>query len=140
MPTPIHGHIDRTMYGKKVTPAYDWINDPNQFKQDGHIPQNRCYHCGFKFMGSAYTAFCNICDDNMSPDGEYVYVITANDKEAKPPLKEGYWTTRKKTIMNHIRIPEDMDEKQYKEKLKQLESNNKDPLYHPEFKKASDIN
>jgi hypothetical protein len=129
-----------SIYGRKPLEHYDWIADPKHLKVEGHIPNNRCYYCGNKFMGSAFTAFCNICDEPMSPpDHEYVYVVTRNDTDAKPPIKEGHWTTRRKLIMNHIRIPEDMEEKDYRKKLLELRSAEKEPIYYPDFRKANDL-
>lgn len=137
----IKEHINYNLYGKKPLPRYDWISDPKGLKQAGHIPKNRCYYCGNRFLDSAYSAFCNICDDNMSPDNdqELLYVVTVNDKERKS--HEGYWTTRRQLIKNRIRIPDDIiNEKEYERKLKiiQDQERKKNNIFSPEFKKASE--
>jgi hypothetical protein len=120
------------MYGLPVSEGYDWKLDPKDYRKDGHIPPNRCYHCGIRFVGAAWAAFCNVCDSEMSPVHEELYfVVTKNDKDAKPPVHEGYWTTRRKIVQNRIRIPDDvLSEEDYKKKLSGMDSN---------FKNATDL-
>ena len=122
-----------------VSEGYDWRIDPNGYRKDGHIPKNRCYHCGRRFLNSKYAAFCNVCDNEMSPPHEEpMFVITHYVPDAKPPVKEGYWTTRNEMVKNRIRIPDDMTEEEYKEKLKALGKST--PLdSKPEFRSAMDL-
>lgn len=104
--------IERTYSGKKLPPRYDWKADPNHYSTDGHIPDNRCYHCGYRFVGSKYAAFCNICDNAMTPDNDDT-VFTIGEP---PNVKH---ITRWEMVANRIRIPDDVvDEKAYAEKLK----------------------
>lgn len=85
-----------TYGGKLLPPSYDWKKDKDGIAADGHIPNNRCYHCGFRFVGAKFAAYCNICDNAMTID--------------KDPKRFEFVSTR-------IRIPEDVnDEQSYKEK------------------------
>jgi hypothetical protein len=89
--------IDRTIGGKKLPPAYDWKLDPDKISNEGHIPPNRCYHCGYRFVGAKLAAFCVVCDMAMTID--------------KDPRHFELVATR-------IRIPEDItDEKSYQDKM-----------------------
>ena len=89
--------IERTYGGKKLPPRYDWKRDPDGISNDGHIPINRCYHCGHRFVGSKLAAFCVVCDTAMTID--------------KDPRHFELVATR-------IRIPEDItDEKSYQDKM-----------------------
>lgn len=114
------------IYGRKLSEPYDWALDPNHYKEQDnegiyHVPKNRCYHCGIRFMNSKYAAYCNVCDNEMSPlHEEQMFVVTRYDPLAKPPVREGYWTTRSALIKNRIRIPDDVDEKEYQKKLNDL--------------------
>lgn len=91
-------HVDYLIGGKKLPPSYDWKKDPNGISDDGHIPTNRCYHCGHRFVGAKLAAFCVVCDMAMTID--------------KDPKRFDLVATR-------IRIPEDItDEKSYQEKMK----------------------
>lgn len=105
--------VERTYDGKKLPPRYDWQKDPNHYTTNGHIPDNRCYHCGYRFIGSQYAAFCNVCDNAMSPDvDESIFIVTDKEKG------EGYNTTRREMVQDRIRIPDDVaDEKAYAKKL-----------------------
>src|SRR5215510_2556955 len=120
---PIHEHIDHEIYGKKISPGYDWANDPKKYKVADsfgslHIPKNRCYHCGIRFLNSKYAAFCVVCDNEMSPPHEEpLFIVTRYDPNTKPPVKEGYWTTRKAIVNNRIRIPDDVTEEEYQAKM-----------------------
>lgn len=92
----IADNVPRTYGGKKLPPAYDWKRDPDKIAADGHIPINRCYHCGFRFVGAKFAAFCVVCDTVMTIDND--------------PKRFEFVSTR-------IRMPEDViDEQWYKEK------------------------
>lgn len=128
----------------KPEKPYDWIKDPKRFKVNGHMPSNRCFHCGYKFVGSKYAAFCNICDLAMTPDPDLaMYIVTERppkgSKDAIADGGKGYWTTRRQYIATRIRIPEDIDsEEEYSKKLDGLKKKMKEdePInYYPEFKK-----
>lgn len=131
----------------KLPPRYDWHRDPNNWKvldknKSLHIPPNRCFYCGSRFLDSTYAAYCNVCDEAMSPDtDELRFVVTAYDPNAKPPLKEGYWTTRRDLIKNRIRIPEGIAEKDYKKKMDDIArlSNPDRVSFKPDFKNATDL-
>jgi hypothetical protein len=89
--------IDYLIGGKKLPPSYDWKTDPKGISNNGHIAPNRCYHCGYRFVGSNLAAFCNICDNAMTTD---------NDPK------------RFDLVATRIRIPDDVtDEKAYQEKM-----------------------
>jgi len=126
---------------------YDWLKDPNNYRIEGHMPPNRCFRCGFRFLGAKWASFCNICYAKMTPDiDDKVYVVTQKpSKDTKPPTQgEGYWTTRRELIANLIRIPDDIpDEFEYRKKLDELEKNETqkeaDGLYKVEFKTGYDI-
>jgi hypothetical protein len=107
----ITGDIEMTVGGKKLPPRYDWKADPNHYSTDGHIPANRCYLCGYRFVGSQYAAFCNICDNAMTPDNDdTVFTI------GKPP--DTRHVSRWEIVSTRIRIPDDViDEKAYAKKL-----------------------
>lgn|SRR5580765_8726431 len=92
--------IIHTYAGKKLPPGYDWPKDPEGFKKEGRIPKNRCFHCGSKFVGSEIAAFCNVCDHAMAIGGE--------------DMLRGFSFERRDA---RIRIPEDMSEEQYRQKL-----------------------
>ena len=103
--------IERTYSGKKLPPQYDWKHDPNHYSTDGHIPPNRCYRCGFRFVGSKYAAYCNICDNAMTPNSDDT-VFTIGEP---PNIKH---ISRREMISNRIRIPDDVtDEKAYAKKM-----------------------
>ena len=105
-----------------MTPTYDWINDPKGYKtKAGAIPHNRCFHCGLRFIGSEYAAFCNICDNEMTPDSDDSNIFVVTNKEKK----EGYTISRREYVSNRIRIPDDSNEEQYKKKLEGLEKEEK---------------
>lgn len=42
---------------------YDWTKDKKGYRdENGNIPYNRCFHCGYQYnMATATSAFCNIC-------------------------------------------------------------------------------
>jgi len=111
-------YVKQLVGGKPMPEGYDWVKDPKGYKKDGHMPANRCYHCGFRFVGSAYAAFCNICDNAMSMGDDISLRI--GDKET------GYITMRSRLVASRIRLPDDVDsEEQYKEKLDQMEKPDK---------------
>jgi len=105
-------YVKQMIGGKFLPEGYDWTNDPKGYKIDGHLPGNRCYHCGFKFVGSAYAAFCNICDNAMSRGDDISLRI--GDKAT------GHVVMRSQLVASRIRIPEDVStEDQYKKKLEE---------------------
>ena len=129
------------LYGREISEPYDWVNDPKHYKVDHHIPFNRCYHCGIRFLNSKYAAYCNACDNEMSPDADSkMFVVTAYDPQAKPPIREGYWTTRRQIVRNRIRIPDDVSEEEYDQKIKAIEKVDAErPLFlRPNFETAMD--
>lgn len=86
--------------GKLLPKRYDWTNDPKGYKTEGHIPYNRCFHCGFKFIDSKTAAFCNICDHAMQTGGDdYIRGFSYEKRDAR------------------IRIPDDTNEEDYKKKI-----------------------
>jgi hypothetical protein len=93
------GHnIEMTIGGKKLPPRYDWKHDPKGISNEGHIPPNRCYHCGHRFVGAKLAAFCVVCDMAMTIDKDH---------------------KRWDLVATRIRIPEDItDEKSYQDKMK----------------------
>ena len=118
-------HIERTFHGKSTPPRYDWELDPNNYKKDGHRPDNRCYNCGFMFVGSKYAAFCNICDNAMSMD----------DNDLAIPVSETELIPRKALVGTRIRIPEDIkDEEDYRRKMEIPEVK-----FKPVFNKATEL-
>jgi hypothetical protein len=118
---------------------YEWTKDPKGYKADGHVPFNRCFYCGYKFVGAKYAAFCNICDIYLTPDpDEMMFVVTRNDKEKK--IHEGHWMTRRQLVATRIRIPDDVSSEQdYKKKLEDLEKGQRDPIFRAEFKRAHEL-
>jgi len=101
------------------TPTYDWINDPKGYKTTaGAIPDNRCFHCGSRFIGAKFAAFCNICDNEMTPDSDDATIFVVTDKANK----QGYLISRREYVANRIRIPDDIKtEEEYKKKLQAME-------------------
>lgn len=129
------------MYGRQLSQGYDWIADPSSYRRYGHVPDNRCYHCGIRFLNAKYAAYCNVCDNEMSPPHEErIFVVTRYEPQAKPPVREGYWSTRKQLIRNRIRIPDDVTDEDYKQKMDNIEKVDAErPLFlrpEPEFKTA----
>ena len=105
--------IPQLMGGKKIPDRYDWAKDPKGLcEEKGHIPPNRCYLCGFRFVGSRYAAFCNICDNAMSMGDQDDAIPISGRKESK-------LISRREMVATRIRIPEDItDETSYAEKMK----------------------
>ena len=126
---------------------YNWEKDPKGFKKsnDGHIPHNRCFFCGSRFLGSEYAAFCNICDLYMTPDPDsWIYVVTQRPPKGTKDsslLGEGHWTTRRQFISNRLRIPENEEEESFKKRMERLQKEQleKEKKYDPEFHKASEV-
>jgi hypothetical protein len=105
-------YVKQMVGGKYLPNSYDWINDPNGYKKDDHLPANRCYHCGLKFVGSQYAAFCNICDNAMSMGDDISLRI--GDKST------GTIVMRSALVASRIRIPDDVSsEEDYKKKLEE---------------------
>lgn len=115
------------------TQTYDWIHDPNGYKKDSRIPNNRCFHCGSRFIGAEYAAFCNICDNEMTTDSEDSQIFVITDKANK----QGYLISRREYVANRIRIPDDVTEEQYTKKLAELE---KPEPPKAVFTRADDLN
>lgn len=90
--------------GKPLPERYDWKADPKGIGNEGHIPHNRCFHCGSRFIGSKIVAFCNICDHAMAVGGEDMLM--------------GFSFERRDA---RIRIPDDTTEEQYTKKLQDME-------------------
>jgi len=119
-----------------TTPIYDWINDPKGYKKDGRIPKNRCFHCGSRFMNSEYAAFCNICDNEMTPDAEDSTIFVVTDKANK----QGYLISRREYVANRIRIPDDIKtEEEYKKKLQAMEEPEQPTTMKATFTRADDL-
>lgn len=120
-------YVKQMTGGKYLPESYDWTNDPKDYKVDGHLPANRCYHCGFKFVGSQYAAFCNICDNAMSMGDDISLRI--GDKTT------GYVVMRSALVASRIRIPDDVaTEEQYKKKLEE-----KPEQLKAQFTRADDL-
>ena len=117
----ISEHIERTFGGKYLPKRYDWTSDPNGYLvEDGHKPTNRCFHCGFRFVGSQdYAVFCNICDTAMQIGGEEILL--------------NFKTSR---VNARIRIPDDTTEQAYEQKLKDIDVT---IVLKTEFKTAKDL-
>ena len=106
--------------GKPLPKHYDWKTDPKGISNEGHIPHNRCFHCGSRFIGSQIVAFCNICDYAMTIGGEdMLYGFSFERRDAR------------------IRIPDDTTEEQYTKKLEGLE---KPEPHKAVFTRADDLN
>lgn len=120
-------YVKQLVGGKPMPEGYDWSKDPKGYKKDGHMPANRCYHCGYKFIGSQYAAFCNICDNAMSMGDDISLRI--GDKTT------GRIIMRSQLVASRIRIPDDVSsEEEYKKKLEEP------PVEHKaEFKRADDL-
>ena len=101
------------------TPTYNWFEDPKGYKTiTERIPKDRCFHCGSKFVNAQYAAFCNICDNEMTPDAEDSTIFVVTDKANK----QGYLISRREYVANRIRIPDDIKtEEEYKKKLQAME-------------------
>ena len=115
-----HGHVDYLSYGRKLPPRYEWEKDPNNWKEtdpDGskHIPRNRCYHCGSRFVNHEKFAFCNICDFAMSPPNDETVIDLIVDKKEK----ESKLIYRNEIVKSRVRIPEDkLTEEEHNENMR----------------------
>ena len=108
-------YVKQLIGGRLVSNGYDWIKDPKHYLIDGHRPSNRCFHCGLRFIGSEYAAFCNVCDNEMTPENDTMPILIKTGHES-------YLAPRKELTKHRIRIPNDSTEEYYKNKLDALET------------------
>ncbi len=91
-------------------PRYDWTRDPKGYRKEhpqGRIPDDRCLHCGSKFLHiKPWDAFCGPCHVAMMTGGEENLL--------------GY--VSKEKLKSKIRIPDNVEENVY---LKHLEDGSK---------------
>jgi hypothetical protein len=125
---------------KQKSKSYDWQNDPQNFKVDDHIPKERCFKCGYRFIGFDSAAFCVICETKMTPDlNEKIYVVIEKPPDKQTPGK-GEWITRREFISKRIRVPENIDNiNEYAKKMSefnQVAGSTKEAS----FTRASDLN